>query len=701
MTITRCFELEYFFPAPLARSLVHLEVLEIRNCDSLEHVILEEAENGVDEVVSNMDDYHLCWPKLTTLKIIGCGSLKYVLPVTLAQRLPCLESVEITDCSKLKQIFNMTKEKGGHGREDIVLQRLQVLKLESLENLSRFCPENFIMSLSLKEFKVRNCPPLTQQVVTTLQAQLEELFCNAKNLTLDRVMYQKNLLPNLDPEGLNELTFLTLKDGKELECLIDTTDQGHASIGAFINLVELVIEKMSGMKMLCKGPFPKGFLRNLNKVRVMNCGQLQEVFQTQELFHDMEDNQAPLLSNLTSLELKSLPELQWIWKGHSCFFCLQSLKVAEISGCNRLKYLFSPSLAQSLVQLEQLKIVDCNGLEHIATELEIDDNIESEGGHLHPPIFPKLKTLEISVCPSLKYVFHIPLAQVLPELKSVLVTESPELEHIFDVAKDLHLENLINLSCFCSENYPILSPSLEKLILLACPRLENFTIQQQVKKQNFRLSRLRHDKGYDTIISRRIEEYCEELEEIMEMDQTSVVSSSQGHLQPISFPSLKRICIHGCSNLKSLFPSSVITSLSDLMSIIVRGASKLEQAFVYQGELNVEGDQKGMVFPKLKEFELLELPSLKSFAPMGYHFQFPLLIHLNVGGCPNLITSFSKDSKDIVHAVTKAPQQVEYNTVEGFTTMEEIFDNRPTCSNIFWDLKLFPETLPLYINIEE
>ncbi|OMO75666.1 putative Disease resistance protein RPS2, partial [Corchorus capsularis] len=133
MRIHKCDKLSYLFWPSLAQTLAHLEELKIETCESLEHLIKEEQR---DETVSNMQQrLPLCWPKLKTLEISGCKSLKYVFPVTLAQGLPHLESAEIIDCPKLMQVFDMAKERE---EEDTVLPRLLVLKLKSCPLLTRF-----------------------------------------------------------------------------------------------------------------------------------------------------------------------------------------------------------------------------------------------------------------------------------------------------------------------------------------------------------------------------------------------------------------------------------------------------------------------------------------------------------------------------------------------------------------------------------
>lgn len=170
MRIDGCQKLAYLFPTPLAQSLVHLEELKINGCDSLEHLIIQEAAE------SSNNNPLIYWPKFRTLRITDCRNLKYAFPFTLVQGLPCLESVEIINCFELQKVFNMRKATSGHRRQEIVLQRLQVLTLANLDNLSSFCEESVVLLLSVKEFNVFRCPRLTERGVATLQTNYLKFY---------------------------------------------------------------------------------------------------------------------------------------------------------------------------------------------------------------------------------------------------------------------------------------------------------------------------------------------------------------------------------------------------------------------------------------------------------------------------------------------------------------------------------------------
>lgn len=131
----------------------------------------------------------------------------------------------------------------------------------------------------------------------------KEVLRNIKDLSLVRIiMDQKNLIPYVDLEGL---TTLNLKGCKDLECLADTTEKHVAtttttpstSSGMFTNLVELVMENMIGLKMLCNGEPPKAnFLSNLETLKVGNCSEIISLY--------------PVARNLKTLFVKDCGKLQ-------------------------------------------------------------------------------------------------------------------------------------------------------------------------------------------------------------------------------------------------------------------------------------------------------------------------------------------------------------------------------------------------------
>ncbi|XVF77055.1 hypothetical protein PTKIN_Ptkin14bG0009200 [Pterospermum kingtungense] len=80
---------------------------------------------------------------------------------------------------------------------------------------------------------------------------------------------------------MEQLTSLKLKDCKDLECLADTAEEKEPTSGMFTNLVELVMQNMIGLKMLCNiGEPPKGLLQNLEVLEVEECMDIVSLYLT-------------------------------------------------------------------------------------------------------------------------------------------------------------------------------------------------------------------------------------------------------------------------------------------------------------------------------------------------------------------------------------------------------------------------------------
>ncbi|TYG82000.1 hypothetical protein ES288_D01G051300v1 [Gossypium darwinii] len=454
LTILHCPRLKSLFSLSLAQSLVLLEKLEIIYCPELKQTVTElEGDKG--EISHTINSHtSLSFPKLTKLYISTCDGLEYIFPTQhyifptsmSPQGLQGL-TLNVEACSQLKQVFRVAKDRVGN---DSMLQHQQFLR-------------------SLSSFSVKRCPLLTDLVV-----HLEAKKASIKGVRLSAFK-----------ESFKTSKQLELREIQDLECLVDTTKNGPTS--AFTHLETLFMEDMDGLEALCKGQPPQGFLKNLKHLEVGECCKLQVVG---ELLHDGEENQEHPLSNLQSLTLYQLPALRWIFKGSPHSFTLQSLKVVAINGCGKLKSLFSPSLIQSLVLLEQLKIQHCNELETLFNDGEIEPKTSSL-----PLRLPKLRTLFIRACSKLEYVVPIPLAQGLPALASLSVSSCGALKQVFGMPyeqngvqhhsslllpslQDLELDWLRNLTSFVPQNYIVKAPSLKSVKANVCSKVINFPIQQ-------------------------------------------------------------------------------------------------------------------------------------------------------------------------------------------------------------------------------
>ncbi|KAG8492630.1 hypothetical protein CXB51_010049 [Gossypium anomalum] len=245
----------------------------------------------------------------------------------------------------------------------------------------------------------------------------------------------------------------------DMKCLIHTTKKQVPTIALF-NLTELFMEEMISFEELCIGQNLKGFLRKLERFTAEGCATMDKMI---------------FLSNL-----------RCIWEGPTDLVSLQGLKSVSIGSYIKLPFVFSPVLAQGLLQLETLEIHVCPGLKHV-----IIDTTDSDS---YTPCLPKLTTLKISSFDRLKCVFPISMAPDFPHLREIKISNCIQLKRIFSLTKEMDgndiflpqlqllvFKNLRNLSTFCLPNCVILQLSLERLEVEECLLLAPFVIQDMMR----------------------------------------------------------------------------------------------------------------------------------------------------------------------------------------------------------------------------
>jgi hypothetical protein len=199
---------------------------------------------------------------------------------------------------------------------------------------------------------------------------------------------------------------------------------GHGSQKDFLQRLEHVeVRECDDIRTLFPAKWRQA-LKNLRSVEINLCNSLEEVFELGEA--DGGSNEEKELSFLTELQLSGLPELKCIWKGPTRHVSLQRLTRLELRCLRKLTFIFTPSLAQSLIHLETLWIEDCGGLNHLIREKDDEGEIIPES-----LCFSKLKTLFIWGCDKLEYVFPVSVSPSLQNLEEMQIQFNDNLKQVF------------------------------------------------------------------------------------------------------------------------------------------------------------------------------------------------------------------------------------------------------------------------------
>ncbi|KAM7505255.1 hypothetical protein LguiB_004159 [Lonicera macranthoides] len=358
------------FPLSLLLRLQNLQQLVIWSCNSLEVVFDLQGFNINDEG-------HLApLTQLTRIFLKVIPKLRHVWKtgphvIQLAGAFQCLSSLSVEECDSLRHVFTPSIAK--------LLSRLQTLKIHNCANLEAIVAEEEEEEEDIVE-----------------GGGIFILFPQLTILSLEKLPKFLNVTPMAYTFNWPSLKDLTLVDcGKLIETLYNTLQV------ALVDMETLKVHRLDNVTVF----FPTSVLpqlEHLEQLDIESCSSLEVVFDLQGLNANNEGRYellASVLTQLTDIDLYSLPKLRHIWKTgvHVIQGSFKNLSSLHLEHCDSLKHVFTPSMAKLLLELEEVEIVECENLEAIVAE---DDREEyrlelGRGGGITVNLFPQLTSLHL------------------------------------------------------------------------------------------------------------------------------------------------------------------------------------------------------------------------------------------------------------------------------------------------------------------
>ncbi|KAG8661247.1 hypothetical protein MANES_02G215425v8 [Manihot esculenta] len=585
--------LEIFPSKLLEKFLVNLESVTVRHCDSVKEVfdlqaIIKEREAHVVRhsqlrtlEIQNLPNFIQIWNRdphgilsfynLREVYAWNCPSLKKLLPFSVAQCLPHLEFLSIGRCG-MEEI--VTKEERAEALAIIpkfVFRGLKAMFLWGLDELKYFYSGKHTLECpQLKHLSVNLCGKL--QTFNFESQEIEEMLMDKQEdelkLQIPQPLFScREIIGNLKRLAINDQDAAMIQQGQfPMDLFVKLKILYLQSFGySFLNLPLNLLQK-----------FP-----NLEELVLMNC-YFKELLQHGH-GHD------PLLSQIRSLQLDSLPNIRHVWNQDSPFF--QNLETLQMWRCNGLTNL-APSSA-TFQNLTTLLVMRCNGMSSLVSS--------STAESMH-----NLATMTIEESDTIE--------EIVSSDKNNFQSQN---EIILWKLTTLRLRCLKSLETFCSSARCTLKfPALEVVYLSQCPKMKVFS---QGSISTPRLKRVNLTEERDKW------RWVGDLNStIKQLYADKVGFSGLRHLKLSEFSQLKeawktQLPVNFFYNLSSLevdevafssvvVPSNLLPILNDLKKLEVRNCDSVEQVFGLEWP-NFDGPF-GNLF-NLSELKLINLPMLR------------------------------------------------------------------------------------------
>ncbi|KAF2294527.1 hypothetical protein GH714_012240 [Hevea brasiliensis] len=618
---------EDFRPKPI---LQHLETLSVRHCNSLINIVPSSSS----------------FPNLATLVVGYCEGLVNLITASTAKTMVQLTKMTVYSCKKMTEIV---KSDGVDYTEDeIIFSKLQILELTSLSSLISFCSGNHAFNFpSLENVKVDQCLHMKIFSFGVL---------NTPKLRGIRLQNQQHWEGNLNATIESSLSMTNFQASK-FPVLWHGGIQGRL----FYNVKSLTVDKCAIFDI----PVPANvlpFLNKLEKLQVEYCDSAEIVFDLEGLSAD--DGHIGLLPQLSKLRLTNLPMLRHLWnKDPLGILEFNNLRLLHVENCNSLKNIFTWSTALCLMQLEEIKLSNCNTIEDII-EKEGPEEATSSADKM---ILPSLKFVDLECLPKFSSFYSGSSNLECLSLKKLSIYECPSMKNVFGTLLRLHL-NLVSAALQLSYAerkmaWPISIQELEALTKVSGGRLCFFLKCRILKSTEYLFLSNRSVFSYPKSKYELVVERCDSVEELFDLEGLNADEGDVGLLKYLnelrlidlprlrhvwnddpqgilSFKNLKLLQVQNCSSLTNIFTLSMASGLVNLQHMELKRCCLVEHIITKEAEEEIAKDK--IMFPSMKSMSLECLPNLSSFYSARDFLKCPSLKRIDMVGCPNMELLASK-----------------------------------------------------------
>ncbi|GKV49271.1 hypothetical protein SLEP1_g56031 [Rubroshorea leprosula] len=320
--------------------------------------------------------------KVKVLRVRCYHSALTVFPLFFIQRFFNLEKLFI-GCSSFKELFPSVASIDCQEKDARWYLRIRKLKLDTLPHLQYIWSQGSASDLlvqNVESLKVLGCDNLIS---------LSESTPSFRNLT----------------------TFL---------CLTRLASFCSANFTIMFPLLEeVMVAQCANFETFCHGMLRTPSLQRIQLTQEDDVGR--PVVELNDTINQVYKDKVGF-SGLQYLNLSVFPQLVEIWNENPQeILDFKQLRVLEICNCRDLKYLLTPSMALSLVSLEEMKVENCEMMEQIITEEEATEVDEKE------IIFPLLKTINLESCPNLRTFYVGNYKLECPSLSWMKLLDCPKM----------------------------------------------------------------------------------------------------------------------------------------------------------------------------------------------------------------------------------------------------------------------------------